>query len=334
MDSGQDFGAFSHRQQVARLRSAALRVLRGYPIAVARLRLVQLAYNAAFSVLDEAGCRYALRINVNSLRTPANLAAEVAWLRALRAETDLQVPLPIANRAGSLVSAVRVPGMAQERPAVLFEWVEGQTLGEAISAPRARQIGRLMARLHEHGAGFRLPPGAELPTLADYLWNLPDRLTGNVQLLGVGGEAIVRTARGASEPVVAAIWAAGGRQPLHADLHGWNLLHQPGRVAAIDFDDSAIGSPLQDIGVSAYYQDDYRRYLDALLAGYEEVRSAPKFTDTQLHALFAQRNIMMLNDLLDTQSAELLEMIPKFAEKTIIRLRHYLETGEFRVWLE
>lgn len=327
------FGALSKRQQIARLRVAALRVVQEYPIEVERIRLVQLGFNAAFSVHTTNGRRYALRINVNSHRTLANLNAEVAWLTALAADTDLQVPRPVARKLGGCVAYARVSGMEYEMPAVLFEWIDGRTLGEEISAARARQIGRSMAQLHQHAAGYELPAGAELPDLRDFLWNQPDRLSGNQEVLGDEGERVIRKARERSEAEVNRLMSATQLRVIHADLHGWNIIAGRGRVSIIDFDDTAMGTPVQDIGVSGYYQKDYRRYLYHLYAGYAEVLPVPAIADALLHAMFAQRNIIMLNDLLATQSAELAEMIPQYVPRTVTRLHYYLETGEFAVGL-
>ena len=43
---------------------------------------------------------------------------------------------------------------------------------------------------------------------------------------------------------------------LHADLHNSNLKWCRGRLYVFDFDDSAIGVPMQDLAISAYYLRD------------------------------------------------------------------------------
>lgn len=319
----------THKQQISHLRRVAVDALKQYPTQIERLRIVQLGYNASFKVTNTAGKHFALRVNVNSHRSPANLAAEVAWLRSLAVEGEVVVPVPVANCEGDFVSQVHSTALGRFFSVVLFEWIDGKTLGTEIKSARARQVGRLMAHLHEHGSRFELPPVAELARIDDVLWNLPERLSGNSALLGDSGCDIVENARDSIKRELSAMYASGVTQILHTDLHGWNTIALPGRVAAIDFDDCAIGLPVQDIGVSAYYVDDFDRYLEELCEGYSEVLAVPEFSNDELHAMLAQRNLILLNDLVTTQTAELKAMLPSYVGKTLVRLQRYLDTGRY-----
>ena len=77
------FEDLSTAAQVARIRRTAFAALADYPLEVARLRLLNHGFNTTYRVDTTDGRRFALRINVNSRRSPQNLAAEVAWLTAL-----------------------------------------------------------------------------------------------------------------------------------------------------------------------------------------------------------------------------------------------------------
>ena len=83
------FEDLSRRAQVARLASTARQALRASPIEVRRLQLVSHGYNTIFRVDTVDGRKFALRLNVNSNRTPQQLRAEIAWLTALATDTDL-----------------------------------------------------------------------------------------------------------------------------------------------------------------------------------------------------------------------------------------------------
>ncbi len=127
-----------------------------------------------------------------------------------------------------------------------------------------------------------------------------------------------------------ALFAGVDRQPLHADLHVWNLKWHRGRLAVFDFDDSGIGVPAQDLAISAYYLRDNAAQEAALLEGYQELRSLPPFTSEQYEAMVASRNLVLLNDVVTTTNAEFLAILPRYVPNSIVKLRAYLETGVFR----
>lgn len=124
--------------------------------------------------------------------------------------------------------------------------------------------------------------------------------------------------------------AGARRQPLHADLHIWNLRWYRGRLAVLDFDDSGIGVPVQDLAIAAYYLRDNAEQEAALLEGYQEMRPLPDFTTDQYEAMVASRNLVLLNDVITTSNAEFIEMLPRYVPNTLTKLRAYMETGVFR----
>src|SRR5690606_36112310 len=84
---------------------------------------------------------------------------ELTWLKALRQETDLLIPKPIApvctlNSDGTSIYCT------------LLEWIEGSQLLPSDTTPdHARQIGTFIAHLHNHSTRFSPPPNFTLPRL-------------------------------------------------------------------------------------------------------------------------------------------------------------------------
>ena len=144
-----EFAALSRRSQLQRLRSAAERVLAEYGIADADLRLKQLDFNATYRI-DSSKGRFALRINVNSPHGAEAVAAEAAWVEALAADTDLQVPLPARTADGAPATTARVDGLDRDLGAVLYSWLPGRDVGEEAPRVRLRVLGAAMATMHEH----------------------------------------------------------------------------------------------------------------------------------------------------------------------------------------
>ena len=85
---------------------------------------------------------------------------------------------------------------------------------------------------------------------------------------------------------------------IHGDLHPWNVHLVRQRFVVLDFEDVLLGYPVQDIAITFAA---LRRYADAAQlqrafeAGYYRVRAWRVESATQLTALKAARDLMMLN---------------------------------------
>lgn len=319
----------SVRGQVALLRPSAWEVLRQYPIEVASLRLLNHGFNTTFRVDTTDGQRFALRLNVNSRRTDAFIGAEMAWLAALSEETDLWVPTPQRTHDGALLTHVDCPALGRRIPAALFAWLPGRDLGEEATPRQMRAVGRAAAQLHAHGEQWRLPAGTELPAIDKVLMDSDDALADH-PLVSAADRALLDEVHGHLQRHFDALFAGAPRQPLHADLHIWNLRWYRGRLAVLDFDDSGIGVPVQDLAICTYYLRDDAAQEAALLEGYQELRPLPAFTSDQFEALVASRNLVLLNDVVATNNAEFIEMLPRYVPNSLTKLRAYMSTGVFR----
>ena len=324
------FEELTSRAQSTRLRRTALDALQQYPIEVARLRLLNHGFNTTFRVDTTDGRKFALRINVNSQRTPANLAAEVAWLAAIATDTDLWVPTPQPTRTGALTTEVFSPDLGRSLPAALFSWLPGADLGDEATPAQFREVGKAMAVLHQHAAAWQLPKGAELPAIDSVLMGVPYRLGVEHPQLTADARAVLDAAFAQVQQQFDTLLAGARLQPLHGDMHMWNLKWFRGRLIVFDFDDSGMGVPAQDLPISAYYMRDDAAQEAALIEGYQEVRSLPSFTTEQYEAMVASRNLLLLNDLVVTTNAEFKAMLPRYIPNSITKLRAYLDTGVFR----
>lgn len=316
--------------QVARLRPTAFEVLRQYPIEVASLRLLNHGFNTTFRVDTTDGRRFALRLNVNSRRTDAFIGAEMAWLTALTEETDLWVPTPQRTRDGALLTHVDFADLGRPLAVAMFAWLPGSDIGDEASPVQMRAVGRATAALHAHGEAWRPPAGTELPAIDKVLMDVPNVLDAGHELLSNGDHELIDAVFQQVQGHYDTMFAGARRQPLHADLHIWNLRWFRGRLAVLDFDDSGIGVPVQDLAISAYYLRDNAEQEAALLEGYEEMRPLPAFSTDQYEAMVASRNLVLLNDVINTSNAEFIEMLPRYVPNTLTKLRAYMETGVFR----
>lgn len=288
-------------------RRVALDALTRFDVHPARVRRLPRGWNTGYDVWDRDGARYVLRVHRDDGPDPQAVRAELAWLHALRRDTDLEVPEPVPAADGDLLVEVDRPG-GGTAAADLLRWVDGSFLGAERTRPaHLRAYGRLTAALHAHAAGWATGDSSTRPDPLG--WTEVARRSGadpfapDVVEDALAGLAALdpRWDTGALRAVVAAAGAArdaavadGEVWLVHADLHHENVL-VVGRdaggsvVGAIDFDDCGDAPLVYDLAVTLSelpVRDDLRA---ALLEGYAAVRPLPRDLDDRLDALVAFR---------------------------------------------
>ncbi|MEZ4659802.1 MAG: phosphotransferase [Caldilineaceae bacterium] len=153
----QPFHELTERGQARRLRKLAANALQQYDLDVRGIRLIAVHTNCLFRIDTAAGARYALRIGTPGEHSLADNLAEVTWLTALRRDTDLHVPIPIANRNGNPITIAEAAGVPEPRRCILFEWIPGRPLDEQITVENYAKLGAIAAKLHQHAASFQPP---------------------------------------------------------------------------------------------------------------------------------------------------------------------------------
>lgn len=324
-----DFRELGRQAQVVRMRTLASTALARYPIEVDKFGLLEHGFNTTFRVDARDGSRFALRLNVNSRRSPENVAAEVAWIAALARDTRLSVASPLANSSGEMITTLPSLELHREIHAVVFSWLPGRDVGHAPTAEKAIAMGRAMATLHDHAQRWRLPPGSDLQALTDVFWNMPDRLGPAHLDLDAGEISILRKAVDIIGVTMSRVVGTPLR-PIHADLHVWNVKWNRGRLAVFDFDDSGLGVPVQDLAVTTFYLRPQHDLVEAFREGYTSVAPLPQVSDDDFETLVAQRSLLLLNDLLATTNAEHRELVPRYAKNTVLKIRNWLDSGTFR----
>jgi Ser/Thr protein kinase RdoA (MazF antagonist) len=294
----ESFTAVSPRAQVSRLRRLAAAALAEYDLPGARLAPPVHAFNTTFRVTDAGGDRYALRITRPGKSTLAEVRSELAWLVALRRDTDLMVPDPVPTRVGALLTVAGAPGVPEPRICVLFRWVPGRFARAGLRPRHLERVGRLTARLQDHAQSFRPPPGFTRPRIDD----IPATRAAVTPLVAaVRPPADVALVEVALDRVAAALAGLGDGPDahglIHSDLHQWNYLFHRGRVHLLDFDDCGYAPFLYDLAVTAFEMEDHPRFpalRAALLAGYGAARPLPPDPEAVLSTLSHLRRIRNL----------------------------------------
>lgn len=265
----------------------ARRALVRYPIEAPRLRLLSLKEHVLFRVVarepgQAAPAHFALRIYGSEARGAAAVRTEVEWLAALRRDTTLGVPEPVATRGGALVLDLAAEDEAEPRRCALSRWVTGRHRKAAPTPAALEGVGRFVARRHEHAARF-------VPTVghAGLRWDWarvfgPDSLLdpdGAAPLLSPDQRALFRATAARLRAAMARLGTAPDVWGLiHADLHAANRLFCGDEVRAIDFECCGWGYYLYDLAVildevQASYAPRAAALRPALLRGYRQVRA-------------------------------------------------------------
>jgi Ser/Thr protein kinase RdoA (MazF antagonist) len=303
-------------EQIASLDDCLVEILSQYDLGESVAESINHEYNSTFKVTAGSGEKFALRINVNSSRSPENLNAEIFWVTSVHA---VHVPKPQVNKGGSAVSFGWHKASGRKLPAVLYSWLEGEEPGDEPTEEQLFALGAAMAKLHIESVVLELPSGAKLPDLTDPFWEVPNLLTGPDSKLSHAERQKVSDTLVQIGVVVSELRGDSALQPIHADLHPWNVMWNEGELAIFDFDDSGMGLPIQDLMTSLYYLDTPEQDA-ALLAGYASVAPVPEHTAEQRRLLMLQRRLLLLSFLYETDNPEFAEMLPEYHAETFRRI--------------
>ena len=346
--AGVPFDRLSHAGQVRRLAGLARAALGRYGMAGARVVPLLHGRNAVFRVEVQPGQRYVLRVHGPGSGEAAELRSELGWLQALRRDTGLAVPEPVATMDGELVCAAEASGVPETRRCVLLRWMDGRFLYNVQpSLERLRRIGAFMARLHRHAERFEPPAGfvrdrqdarsllggwARDPESRRRTWDgSPGPLTREDEALVERALERLRPAAEALRPTPDAFGL------IHADLHPANILLHRGQVRAIDFDDCGFGYFAYDLAVLLTHLEE-KRWSDqagkraALLQGYGSVRPLPESQAALLPTFIALRRLESVPWLVRMSTHPTMrQWVPRELAERLAGLRRYLDEHDVQV---
>jgi Ser/Thr protein kinase RdoA (MazF antagonist) len=172
-----------------------------------------------------------------------------------------------------------------------FPKVRGRTLDE-LDAEHRRHIGRTLGRLHAVGAARPAPHRLKLD-VQQYIHEPLKTLMDGDFIPGTLGpryrDVALRIADAAVKPL-----AAARPQRIHGDLHWGNILWTRDGPVLVDFDDSMMGPPVQDLWLLARGNDEEARQArEDLLSGYEIFREFDRASLALIEPLRAMRIIHM-----------------------------------------
>ena len=326
----KDFEKLTHRGQAKRLRDIAQAALEDYDLTVRAISLLEYSYNAIFKVDAADSNRYVVRVSLPDVHSKAEIRSEMVWLEALKKDTELSVPTPVRTRNGKLVTTVEIESVPEARHCSVFEWVEGRHLRRKPSVKLLRKMGGFLAQLHDHADTFNAPKRFQRPKL-DTVWAFgkPAMIYSDEPhiLFPDARRELFQSAAERIEKALNKLYAdESNLRILHADFHLSNIKIERGSVNALDFDDCSWGYPIQDIGIALYYQQRYRHYKElrqAFLKGYTSSRTIPKQQLKQLDLFIAQRELMVVNYVIQSSNPAMKRIAQDYVARAERRLREW-----------
>ncbi|HKR87122.1 MAG TPA: phosphotransferase [Phenylobacterium sp.] len=342
-DGLPDFYAVSPAEQAERLTALARRALQRWPGAYADLKLVKHRENAVFSATRDDGRRIALRVHRHAYHSDEALRSELAWIGAL-ADHGLQVPPVLPPAHGDLFTHVDCEGVPEPRQVDMLGWVEGVPIGsvedglqldEADPVGLFRDIGALAAQLHQQAAAWSRPAD-----FRRHAWD-EDGLIGpqpfwgrflDLPLLTASQRRLLETARDRAALDLADYGKAPSRYGLiHADFAPENLLRNERGLVLIDFDDCGYGWHMFELATVLFLrfgEGRYSAYVEAMFAGYDQVRRLPDADRRSLPLFLFLRGTTYLGWIQTRYETEFArELAPSFIGRVCDVAAAYLDGG-------
>lgn len=298
-----DANEYRARQaKYAPLKQAGVHALQQCGISQAKLRFVSDTGNVIFQA-KTAEKSYSVRIYPDPFKTAPEILGELYWLLDLKQNTDLIIPEPLATAADQLVQEITIPGTIQPIQVVIFHWLPGDIIGPTLMPETARQIGQLMASLHNHAATFQLPADSFRDTtdwrgMGHFATNLSsDQL---VRIEGFLSQPQLELCEKAANLAAATINKADDWEDfglIHNDMHTQNCLLHEGKIGIIDFDDCQFAPFTCDMAITISSFDSLpgqEILLDAFLQGYSTKRHLPQNCVEEIAAFRAERRLRLI----------------------------------------
>ncbi|MBV9382021.1 MAG: phosphotransferase [Streptosporangiaceae bacterium] len=310
--SGHDLSAGGDvMERVTRCARDALRAYGCDP--AASVELLNVSENATFRVAGD-GEPSVLRVHRLGYHTEREIASELHWMDALRAEAGVRTPRVLPAADGRRIVTVPEPGGGAAergggtvrrggtvRHCVRFEFLPGGEPDGGAMGRHFTELGEITARMHAHARRWRRPGW-----FTRFHWDY-DAAFGAVARWGrwqdgIGVGPAEREVLGRLDDVLRARLAAYGTRPdryglVHADTRLANLLVHDGGVSVIDFDDSGFSWYLYDLGTAVSFFEhspEVPGLVDAWLAGYRRVATLPAADEAEIWTFIMFRRLLLL----------------------------------------
>ena len=306
----------------------ALAAYGGHP--GASVELLNVSENATFLVSDPDTGPSVLRVHRLGYHTEQEIASELAWMDALRAEAGVRTPRVLPAADGRRVVTVPEAGGAAERYCVRFEFLPGTEPGAGAAARQCvrleflpgtepggsgddpaldpvlagahfAELGEITARMHRHAREWSRPAW-----FTRFHWDYAAAFGRQARWGrwqdGIGVGPSERQILTRLDDVLRARLRAFGSGPeryglVHADTRLANLLVHDGSVSVIDFDDAGFSWYLYDLGTTvSFFEHEpvVPALVDSWLEGYRRAGRLSAEDEAEIWTFIMFRRLLLV----------------------------------------
>jgi Ser/Thr protein kinase RdoA (MazF antagonist) len=300
--------------QVTACARAALRRYDCHPDA--SVELLNVSENATFLVSDPGAGPSVLRVHRLGYHTEQEIASELAWMDALRAEAEVRTPRALPAADGQRVVTV-AEDSGPARHCVRFEFLPGTepgaepgagpgegpagAPGSQLTGSHFEELGEITARMHRHARRWARPAWFTRFHW-DYAAAFGERARWGRWQDGVGVGPSERRVLARLDDTLHARLNRFGHGPeryglVHADTRLANLIAYEGSVSVIDFDDSGFSWYLYDLGTSVSFFEhspEVPGLVDSWLTGYRRVSQLSAEDEAEIWTFIMFRRLLLL----------------------------------------
>jgi Ser/Thr protein kinase RdoA (MazF antagonist) len=122
------------------------------------VHLLNVSENATYLVEDPDAGQSVLRVHRLGYHSEAEIASELLWMDALRAEAGVRTPRVLAAADGRRIVTAVDGASGEQRSCVRFEFLPGtEPVGDSVE--HFAELGEITARMHRHARQWLRPPG-------------------------------------------------------------------------------------------------------------------------------------------------------------------------------
>ena len=267
----------------------------------ATVQLACLSENETYKIEAPSGERWALRIQRPGYQSRNTLAAEIAWLVALRNDGVVATPVPVVGRDGEWVQSVGNKA-GELRNVVLFAWEKGSHPAISMDLRACfRSLGAIAAKMHAHSSQWQRPPGFERFTW-DFETSLGEFARWGRWRDGLGMDAARIELFGRAAVLIQNRLANYGRGSdrfglVHGDMRLANLLLHEGEVKVIDFDDCGFSWYMYEVAAVLSFHEHLPEapgLIELLLEGYRTVRAVSRAEEEEIPTFLMLRRLLLV----------------------------------------
>jgi Ser/Thr protein kinase RdoA (MazF antagonist) len=325
--------ALAHEQRLRRLHEVATAALARYDLPPgATATMINLSENATFRVDAPSGQKWAMRVHREGYHSKNGIASELAWIQALRKESAVVTPVPIAGVEGELIQTVAIPDM-NPRNVVLFEWEEGAEPSEAELLGPFEVLGRVTGEMHVFTRSWTPPSGFERH-IWDFETSLGARPHWSSWRRGMGMDTKKQALFQRTAQLIERRLAAFGKGPdrfglVHCDMRLANLMVDGEVTKVIDFDDCGFSWYLYDCATALSFIE-HRRDVPELVAawvrGYRETAPLSIEEEAEIPTFIMLRRLLLIAWIGSHSETDLAQsMGVSYTEDTIALAETYMQ---------